>query len=118
MGEKSPIPDMPRSRYSRIIAGRAVAFDSEGFIENFEDWSEEIFATLCQESGLDRISEEQRKVLDFLRNYYAYNGRGPLNNELRKGVGLSLMEIEALFPGGLRNGARRIAGLPNPKGCL
>ena len=25
------------------------------------------------------------------------------------------MEMEALFPGGIKYGARRLAGLPNPK---
>jgi len=118
MGDESPVPDAPLGRSSRVIAGRTVLFDSEGFFENFEDWSEEIFAALCRESGLDVISEDQRRVVDFLRDYYAYNGRGPLNEQLRKGVGLSLMVIEDLFPGGLRNGARRLAGLPNPKGCM
>ena len=31
---------------------------------------------------------------------------------------MSLLEVEALFPGGIKYGARRIAGLPNPKACL
>jgi sulfur relay (sulfurtransferase) DsrC/TusE family protein len=29
-----------------------------------------------------------------------------------------LLEIEKLFPGGIKYGARRVAGLPNPKNCL
>jgi tRNA 2-thiouridine synthesizing protein E len=30
---------------------------------------------------------------------------------------LSLMEMESLFPGGIKHGARRLAGLPNPRSC-
>jgi sulfur relay (sulfurtransferase) DsrC/TusE family protein len=52
-----------------------------------------------------------------LREYYLQNGRAPLNRQLKAGLGMSLMEIESLFPGGLKLGARRLAGLPNPKTC-
>ena len=54
----------------------------------------------------------------FFREYYAYHGRSPLNRHLREGTGLSLGELERLFPGGIRLGARRLAGLPNPKSCF
>ena len=30
---------------------------------------------------------------------------------------MSLLELECLFPGGIRHGAKRLAGLPNPKRC-
>jgi len=104
-------------RCKRTIEGREVVFDEEGFFDDFEDWSEEIFETLAQESGLSPVTEQHRQVVRFLREFYAYNGRAPLNNQLRKGIGLSLLELEALFPGGLKHGARRLAGLPNPKTC-
>jgi tRNA 2-thiouridine synthesizing protein E len=29
-----------------------------------------------------------------------------------------LVELESLFPGGIKKGARRLAGLPNPKTCI
>ena len=41
-----------------------------------------------------------------------------MNRQLRDGTGLSLVDLERLFPDGIRNGARRLAGLPNPKTCL
>ena len=58
-----------------------------------------------------------RAVPTLLRDYYLQNGRAPLHRELKKGVGMSLMEIEDRFPGGIKQGARRLAGLPNPKTC-
>lgn len=101
----------------RAIAGREVAFDEEGFFEDFESWSEEIFEALAQESSIEAITAQHRRVVRFLRDFYAYNGRAPLNNQLRQGMGLSLLELEGLFPQGLKLGARRLAGLPNPKTC-
>jgi TusE/DsrC/DsvC family sulfur relay protein len=101
----------------REIAGRNVAFDNEGFFENFEDWSEEIFEALAGDSGILLITDLHLQVVRFLREFYAYNGRAPLNNELRKGTAMSLLELDGLFPEGLKQGARRLAGLPNPKTC-
>jgi len=43
------------SRCVRVIAGRKVTFDDEGFFDDFEDWSEEIFEALAHESGISRI---------------------------------------------------------------
>jgi dissimilatory sulfite reductase related protein len=106
-----------RGRGVRSIAGREVAFDDEGFFESFEEWSEGTFEELARESGLPSITEQHRQVVRFLREYYAYNGRAPLNNQLRKGTGISLLELDDLFPGGIKMGARRLAGLPNPKTC-
>jgi dissimilatory sulfite reductase related protein len=102
----------------RTIAGRKVFFDREGFINDFEDWSEELFGCLAKECGLLEIRDRHWRVIRFLREFYAVNGRAPLNRQLREGTGMNLSELEKLFPDGIKNGARRLAGLPNPKGCL
>jgi len=56
--------------------------------------------------------------LHFFRDYYFYHGRAPLNRHLKEGTRLSLQTLEGLFPQGIRLGARRLAGLPNPKSCF
>ena len=104
-------------RRVRVIAGRKVRFDPEGFFEEFDEWSEDIFEVLADEEGMTMLTDQHWQVVHALRDFYAYNGRSPLNNELRKSTGISLMELERLFPGGIKNGARRLSGLPNPKTC-
>jgi tRNA 2-thiouridine synthesizing protein E len=101
----------------RSIAGREVVFDSEGFLADSLQWTEEVARVLAQESGLEVLTDTHWQVIRFLREYYLQNGRAPLNRQLKAGLGMSLMEIESLFPGGLKLGARRLAGLPNPKTC-
>lgn len=101
----------------RIVAGREILFDNEGFLWHVEDWTEEIAEALATESGVDRLDDAQWRAIRFLRDYYAYHGRAPMNRELKAGLGISIMDLEALFPGGIRRGARRIAGLPNPRSC-
>ena len=101
----------------RVMDGRKILFDGEGFLNDFDDWSEAVFDILTRERGLIRITDQHWRVVRFLREFYAYHGRAPLNRQLREGTGLSVMELEKLFPDGLKQGARRLSGLPNPKTC-
>lgn len=101
----------------RVLAGREINFDSEGFFWDADDWSEELAELLARESGLEALTEVHWKVLRFIREYYLDNGRAPMNRHIRQGTGMSLAEVESLFPDGIRLGARRLAGLPNPKSC-
>lgn len=73
---------------------------------------------LARESGLSSLDEVQWRVVRFLRDFYHENGRSPLNRQLGKGTDMTLLELENLFPGGIKHGARRVAGLPNPKSCM
>jgi TusE/DsrC/DsvC family sulfur relay protein len=100
-----------------ILAGKEVVLDREGFLWRPEDWTEEVAAALAAEIGIDSLNEEQWRVVRFLRDFFFRNGRAPLNRDLKVGLSMSLMELECLFPGGIKHGARRVAGLPNPRTC-
>ncbi|MFH1059557.1 MAG: TusE/DsrC/DsvC family sulfur relay protein [Pseudomonadota bacterium] len=106
-----------RWQVTRALAGREIAFDNEGFFWDYADWSGEAARELAAEAGLAALGEAHWRVIRFLRQYYEHHGRAPLNQELKKGAGISLLELQGLFPGGLKHGARRLAGLPNPKTC-
>jgi TusE/DsrC/DsvC family sulfur relay protein len=96
-----------------------VLFDAEGFLMHAEDWSDDLADALAAEAGLTAgLDDVQWRAVRYMRTFYAENGRGPLNRQLAKGTGLTLLELEGMFPGGIRNGARRLAGLPNPKSCM
>jgi dissimilatory sulfite reductase related protein len=105
------------NRNARVIAGREIYFDDEGFLRKADDWDEEVARTIAEGIGLNEINEIQWRIIRFLREFYFYNGRAPMNRNIKAEIGLSFMELEALFPGGIRRGARKIAGLPNPKSC-
>jgi tRNA 2-thiouridine synthesizing protein E len=115
-GSSKPLSGHP-NRKVRQIAGRSLVFDGKGFLRHPEDWSEEVARYLAEESGLSQLSRIHWQVIHFMRDYYFYHGRAPMNRDLKAGLNMSLMALEALFPGGIREGARRIAGLPNPKSC-
>ncbi len=101
----------------RHLAGREIAFDEEGYFMDDTQWSEEACKVLAAESGLAEMRDEHWHVLYAYRDFYAYNGRAPLNKDLKVATGMSVLAMERLFPGGLKNGARRLCGLPNPKTC-
>jgi dissimilatory sulfite reductase related protein len=107
-----------RSRALRTVAGREVYFDDEGFFWDPDDWFEEAAEALARERGIDGLSDLQWRVIRFMRGYYRHNGRSPMNRELKAGTELSLLDLERLFPDGIKLGARVLAGLPNPKTCL
>jgi tRNA 2-thiouridine synthesizing protein E len=110
--------DKTRDRRLRTVAGHAIYFDWDDFLWDPHDWHESIALALARESGLDGLDDIQWRVIRFMRDFYFSQGRAPMNKDLKKGTGLRLMELEALFPQGIRNGARRLAGLPNPKACV
>ncbi len=105
-------------RIVRVIAGREILFDNEGFLWHPEEWTEDVAQALAAESGLESLSMDHWRIMRYLREYYLANGRAPLNRALSKALGMSLLQIEGLFRGGIKFGARRLAGLPNPKTCM
>lgn len=99
------------------VQGREIVLDEDGFMVDPETWNEEIAEILAREEGLTELSELHWRILKFLRSHYLSNGKTPLNSELKKNTGLTMAEIHTCFPGGIRKSTRRIAGLPNLKGC-
>lgn len=101
----------------RIIAGRTVLFNWQGYLVNFADWDEEVARELARERGIEVLSDDHWRVVRFLRDYYSFNGRMPLNREVREDTGLNLLQIDNLFPGGFKKAGPRIAGLPFVTTC-
>ncbi len=94
------------------VRGRKVYLDSDGFLWDAQDWSDEVAELLARGSGLEVLSETHWRVLRFIREFYIETGRAPRNRRMKEGTGLSLLEVESLFPQGIKFGARRLAGLP------
>ncbi|TAL39298.1 MAG: hypothetical protein EPN93_01815 [Spirochaetes bacterium] len=106
-----------RRPHTRTIAGVDILFNGEGFFIYPSQWTEEVFEVLAHEAGVVEISDTQRTVVRFIHKFYDEQGKSPLNHHLKVGTTMSMAELEALFPGGIKYGLRRLAGLPDPKGC-
>lgn len=101
------------------INGKGIEVNEEGFLVNSEDWNEEIAVFLAKkEEGLENLTEEHWKVINYIRSYYLENRMAPMVRSVCKTTGLPLKKIYELFPSGPAKGACKLAGLPKPDGCV
>jgi TusE/DsrC/DsvC family sulfur relay protein len=98
--------------------GKEFTIDEDGFIDNFENWSEEWVMWVKDQEGIEELTDEHRKVVEVLQDYYRKNGIAPMVRILSKVTGFKLKHIYELFPSGPGKGACKMAGLPKPTGCV
>lgn len=103
---------------SLIVNGVEIEQDEDGFIQNPELWNEEVAKALAKQEGIEELTEEHWKVVNYLRNYYLQFQIAPMIRKLCKETGFSLKKIYELFPSGPAKGACKVAGLPKPTGCV
>jgi len=102
---------------TRIIAGKTVQVNEEGFLTDPSEWTKEIAAEIAKDEGLAELTENHWKVIDFCRE--ASKGLGGKSTTLRQittGTGVQTKELFGLFPKGQK--VARIAGLGKPEGCV
>ncbi|MFC1730040.1 TusE/DsrC/DsvC family sulfur relay protein [candidate division KSB1 bacterium] len=95
-----------------------IAVDEDGFMEEPEFWTEAIAAALATTEGVDDLTPDHWKVVNYLRDYYEKFNVAPMIRKLCKETGFSLKEIYELFPSGPAKGACKVAGLAKPTGCV
>ena len=94
------------------LDGVQLSVDEDGFIENPDEWSEQLAAAIAKTEEVEELTEDHWKVVSYLRNYYQQFGIAPMIRKLCKET------IYELFPSGPAKGACKIAGLPKPTGCV
>ena len=92
--------------------------DEDGFMQEPEAWNEDVAKALATTEGVDALTENHWKLVNYLRKYYLDFGVAPMIRKLCKETGFSLKEVYELFPSGPAKGACKVAGLPKPTGCV
>jgi tRNA 2-thiouridine synthesizing protein E len=95
-----------------------IEVDEDGFMQEPDQWSEEVAKALATTEGVDALTEEHWKVVNYLRDYYLKFGIAPMIRKLCKETGFPLKRIYELFPSGPAKGACKVAGLAKPTGCV
>ncbi|MGY0288812.1 MAG: TusE/DsrC/DsvC family sulfur relay protein [Candidatus Methanodesulfokora washburnensis] len=99
--------------------GQKYIIDEDGFLQEPEKWTPELAEFFAKKfEGIEKMTEEHWKVVNYLRDYFLKYGIAPPIRMLTKATGFSLEKIYELFPSGPANGACKIAGLPKPTGCV
>jgi len=100
------------------INDKNIELDKDGFMLDPNLWNDEIALSIAKEEGIDEMTEEHWKIVNFIRNYWKEKDLAPAVRLLCKETGISLRQIYKLFTSGPARGACRIAGLPKPDGCV
>jgi tRNA 2-thiouridine synthesizing protein E len=99
------------------IAGADVTVDDEGFMTEFEQWSDDIATALAGQIGIE-LTDAHWKVLNFVRDDYKAQGETPTLRRVSKVGGIPTKELFQLFPKKPAKKMSYIAGVPKPQGCV
>ncbi len=99
------------------IGATHVHVDAEGFLTDYDEWSEDLAAQLASQIGIE-LTEAHMKVLRFLREDYKEQGETATLRRVSTQAGIPIKELFALFPGKPSKKMAYIAGLPKPVGCV
>ncbi|GAB6147420.1 TusE/DsrC/DsvC family sulfur relay protein [Desulfocicer niacini] len=94
---------------------KKISLDSEGYLTDFDSWTEEMACILSDKEGVSKecpLNREKMEILKFLRWYYHKFEAFPIVRAVCKRVGLSSDCQYDEFPDPLV--AWKIAGLPKP----
>ncbi len=105
------------------VNGRAIKTDSEGYIANMEEWSEDFARAVAEQEGL-QLTEEHWEVIRYLRDYYQEHGVQAQVRAMIKHFAQAWGPergnnhyLHQIFPrGGPQKQGNRLAGLLRTKG--
>lgn len=106
------------SEFMKVVDGVELPLDEDGFLQEPELWSDKVATAFASDEGIDALTDEHWKVINYLREYYLKNKIAPMVRRLCKETGCDVKKIYELFPSGPAKGACKLAGLPKPTGCV
>ncbi|MCP9767194.1 TusE/DsrC/DsvC family sulfur relay protein [Lacihabitans sp. LS3-19] len=100
----------------KVIAGKTIAVNDEGYMTDLSQWSPEIANELAKEASIE-LSPRHFEVLEFLQNQYKNEVPLTIRRVGASGV-VDIKEFYALFPAGPLKMSSKIAGIPKPASCI
>ncbi|MDM8566227.1 TusE/DsrC/DsvC family sulfur relay protein [Candidatus Halobeggiatoa sp. HSG11] len=105
------------------IDGKLIALSEAGWLENLDEWSEEVAYGIAKNEKVE-LTDEHWDIVNTARKYFVNNNvvaePRKFSKLMKEKFGAdrsSSKYIYSLFPYGLVKSANKIAGLPRPKGC-
>ena len=103
---------------TKAYCGVEIKVDDQGFFEDPGQWTKDMAPEIAKEVGINKLTEEHWKVIEFMRQRFLELGAGPSMRALGKQSGVSIKSLYTLFPKGPAKLAAKIAGIPKPRGCI
>ncbi|MEI6621354.1 MAG: TusE/DsrC/DsvC family sulfur relay protein [Actinomycetes bacterium] len=99
------------------VAGTEVSVNDEGFMTQYDQWTEDIGAELATNIGVE-MTDEHWKVIRFLREDYKETGETATTRRVQTVGGFPTKVQFQMFPKKPAKKMAYIAGLPKPAGCV
>jgi len=95
-----------------------VAFNTEGYMTDPNQWSPEVAEFLAKMEGIETLTPEHWQIIDFCRKTGLASGKAPTLRQITEGTGVTTKTLFALFPKGPAKKVAKVAGLGKPEGCV
>ena len=99
------------------IAGKDVHVNDEGFLTEYDEWSEDIAAELAKNIDVE-MTDEHWKLIKWLREDYKEKGETATTRRVQTVGGWPTKQQFTMFPKKPAKKMAYIAGLPKPVGCV
>ena len=100
------------------IGGKEVHVDEEGFLTEYDEWSEDLAKVLAENIGITELGEGHWKVINFLRSDFQEQGETATLRRVSTVGGVPTKELFQLFPKKPARKMSYVSGLPKPAGCI
>lgn len=108
-------PWLPGQRLTGVttpLNERTYRVDIRGFLINPSEWDEEYAVFKSQEMKMpEGLTEEHWKIIRFLRSRFEESGKVPTVFDTCQANGITIEDLERLFPDGYHRGAVKVSGL-------
>ncbi len=101
----------------KIYTGVTVDVNEEGYFTDPSQWTKEIAVEIAKEEGIDTLTDQHFKIIEFLRNRHM-NGEALSIRSINHSGVIDVKTFYQLFPGAPLKKATKIAGIPKPASCV
>ncbi len=100
----------------RVIAGKNIAVNEEGYMTDFKQWDNSVAEVLASEAEIT-LSPRHWEILSYLQT--EFKNEVPLSiRKIGKSGVVDIKEFYQLFPKAPLKTATKIAGIPKPASCI
>jgi tRNA 2-thiouridine synthesizing protein E len=100
----------------KIVAGKSIAVNEEGYLTNFSQWDKSIGEALAAEADIN-LTPRHWEVLNYLQTEFKKEVALSIRKIGKSGV-VDIKEFYQLFPKAPLKAATKIAGVPKPASCI
>ncbi len=99
------------------IAGHEITVDDDGFMTQYDEWSEDLGAALAAQIGVE-LTEQSWEAIRFVRRDFPERGETATLRRVSTLGGIPTKQLFVMFPKKPAKKLAYVAGLPKPRGCV